>query len=97
MAEEKLDRATAERMGYENAIAARTLDVRGSTVEICLFGPSEIYGEQYHVAVHVDCDPNSPNAGSSEMNACGCNLAAAASAYDERVAELSAPEIGCGT
>jgi hypothetical protein len=86
-----LDKATADRMGYDNVIAAETHQIDGVTYEFALIGPGDVYGDGYHLAVHVDCDPDRPTDGSSEMDMCGPNLDSATRAFDKWVAEIVQP------
>jgi len=87
----QLDKKTADRMGYEGAVAAETLILDGMMIEVCLIGPSDIYGPGFHLAVHVDCDPDRPTQGTSEFDSCGLDIAAALAVYDAKVEELKNP------
>jgi hypothetical protein len=85
----KIDEATAKRMGYEGILAAETLPSDGRTVEICLLSHDSLPGGQYHVAVHVDCDPDEPHRGTSSMEPCGTSIEEAGAYYKARLSELS--------
>lgn len=87
----KMDKATAKRMGYEGIVAAQTIMDNGSRIEVCVIGPGDVYGDEYHLAVHVDCNPDSPNEGCSELDACGPNLSDALAAFDAKIEEISTP------
>lgn len=87
----KLNKETASRMGYEDAIAAESFDFDGLRVDVCLVGPGSVLGPRYHLVMQSDCDPDRPTQGSSEVDACGTELEAALVAYEAMIEELITP------
>jgi hypothetical protein len=82
-------------MGYEDILAAETLHTDGGMlIEICLLGPSSLPApaDEYHVAVHADCDPDRPWIGTSSMEDCGKDLEGAKAYYRSRLSELTQPQ-----
>lgn len=96
----KLDPTTAERMGYDGIVAAQTIDAGNLRVELCLIAPGHIANDQYSLAIHWDCDPNKPTAGSSSMEEVGRTEEDATAVFvaklDEIRAELGLPTYNTG-
>lgn len=82
MSDPKLDEATARRMGYEGIVAAESLDVGGSVIELCLVAPGQpLSGDQYALIEHQDCDPERPTVGCSCVSSLGADRDKAIEAY----------------
>lgn len=83
-----IDAATAERMGYEDAIAAVTIPAGNILMEFALLAPGQpLSGNEWVVVVHSDCDPDRPDRGVSSVEPCGTDRLAAEAYYASRVDE----------
>lgn len=93
MTDLSLDQAVAARMGYDDIVAATSVEDNGILVEIALLPPSNpssdrIVDRWWHVAVHQDCDPDDPSRGSGGMEQCGEDRSEAEAYYLARVSEI---------
>ena len=91
----RLDRATAERMGYEGVVAAETIAADNTLVELCLIAPSHAEG-RYSMAIHWDCDQKQPTVGTSSMEEVGYTEQEAEAVFSAKVNEIRA-ELGLPT
>lgn len=86
----RLDEATAERMGYPDAVAAVTLPDGDSQIELALLPPeSHIGSGRWAVVAHYDCDPDMPDRGASGVETCGTDQSVAEDYYLSRIEEIS--------
>ncbi len=91
MPELTIDRKTAERMGYDDVVAAESVEVRGLLVELCLVRPGHaVSGDQYALVYHSDCDPDRPDRGFSSVETAGKDPNKAADAYLAALAAIRA-------
>jgi hypothetical protein len=100
MTQVRIDRETAERMGYEGIVAAERIEADNLLVELCLIAPGQMSPTKFSMAIHVDCDPARPTHGSSSMEDVSedevQSKAVFAAKVDEMRAELGLPTYAMG-
>lgn len=94
MTDLSIDEAVAARMGYDNVVAATSIDAKGILIEFALLPPNDPNSEQgvdrwWHVAIHQDCDPDDPSRGTGGMEPCGEDRAEAEAHYLSCVRETN--------
>lgn len=88
MTDLSFDQAVAERMGYEDAVAAIFIGPEDDRIEFALLAPGSVFSDdQWVVAIHCGCDPHDDSRGSSGIEDCGRDQEAAEDYYLERIAQ----------
>jgi hypothetical protein len=89
-----LDPNVADRMGYEKAVAATSVDSGGLLIEFALLAPEDPNGvghyREWTIAIHQDCVPDEPSRGTSGLDFCGPERREAERQYLEAIDELKA-------
>ncbi|MGY3581550.1 hypothetical protein ACVIGB_000378 [Bradyrhizobium sp. USDA 4341] len=96
MTQLRIDPETVQRMGYEGIVAAERIEADNMLVELCLIAPGHMSSTKYSLAIHWDCDPEKPTAGSSSMEDISESEAEAKAVFGAKVDEIRA-ELGLPT
>jgi hypothetical protein len=89
-----LDPKVAERMGYDRAVAATSVDADGLVIEFALLAPEDPNGvghfREWTIAIHQDCDPDEPSRGTGGLDSYGPDRREAERQYLEMIDEVKA-------